>query len=236
MLVLYDAIFYRPIFNLLVFLYDVVPGGDVGLAIILLTIMIKLALWPLSAKALKSQRALAELQPKVAELKLKYGKERQDEMAKEMMALYAKEKVSPVSSCLPILVQIPVFIALYQALSKGLDSSGFDKLYVFVPNPGTIETSFLGLADLAAPSIALALVAGATQYFQAKMMVTRQQPKTPGAQDEQMLAMMNKQMVYMMPALTVFLGWTLPGGLALYWSVMNLLTIAQQKVSFAQRK
>ncbi|HTM69035.1 MAG TPA: YidC/Oxa1 family membrane protein insertase [Candidatus Binatia bacterium] len=230
----FQAIFYQPIFNLLIFLYDAIPGHDLGIAIILLTIIIKLVLWPLSNGALRSQKALSDIQPKLDALKKEYeGKEKQEELAKAMMALYSKEKVSPFSSCLPVLIQLPVFIALYRALSHGLKSNGFEMLYPFVTNPGTIVPSLFGFIDLAKPNIALALLAGASQYLQAKMMVTRQQPrKTPGAKDEDMLATMNKQMLYMMPALTVVLGWKLPGGLALYWLLTNLLTVLQQKVYF----
>lgn len=229
---LFHAVFSQPIFNLLVWLYVTIPGRDLGIAIILLTVIVKLVLWPLSAKALHSQKALADLQPKLDALKKEYG-DRQEELAKAMMALYSKEKVSPFSSCLPVLIQLPVFIALYRALSHGLKSEGLDSLYPFVANPGVIKGSFLGIMDLAVKSAPLAILAGITQYVQAKMMITRQQPKqTPGAKDEQMLAAMNKQMLYMMPALTVILGWSLPGGLSLYWLMQNLLTVAQQKLFF----
>jgi YidC/Oxa1 family membrane protein insertase len=226
----YNAVFYHPIFNLLIGLYDYIPGRDIGLAIILLTILVKLAMWPLQASALRSQKALTDIQPKIEELKKRYPeKSQQEELAKEMMALYSREKVNPAASCLPLLIQLPVFIALYHALSAGLKSGGFEALYPFIPNPGTITPTMFGLLDLAAPNYVLAILAGAMQYFQAKMMVTRQQPKgVPGGKDEQMLATMNKQMVYMMPALTVFIGWTLPGGLSLYWFVMSGLTVLQQ--------
>lgn len=224
---LFRAVFYQPIFNLLIFLYDI-AGKDIGIAILLLTVIVKLVLWPLSAKALRSQKALTDLQPKVDALKKQYGEDKEG-MAKALMALYSQEKVSPMSSCLPVLIQLPVLIALYQALSHGLKAEGFEHLYSFVPNPGTINQSFLGMVDLAARSIPLAIIAGISQFFQARMMVTKQQPKgTPGGGDEQMLATMNKQMVYMMPVLTVFISWNLPGGLAFYWLLTNILTIIQQ--------
>ncbi len=228
MLYLWNLIFAQPIFNLLIFLYNVVPGHDIGLAIILLTVLIKAVLWPLSGQALRSQKALAELQPKMDALKKEYG-DKQEELAKAMMALYSKEKVSPFSSCLPLLIQLPVFIALYHALGQGLKSSGYEALYPFVKNPGTITPMLFGMIDIAKRSIPLAIAAAAAQYLQAKMMITRQQPKkTPGAKDEEMLAVMNKQMLYMMPAMTLFIGWKLPGGLALYWLMQNVLTVGQQ--------
>jgi len=225
---LFHEIFYRPIFNLLIFLYNVIPGSDIGVAIILLTVLIKAVLWPLSQKALRSQKALTDIQPRMEALKKEYANDK-DKLAKELMALYSKEKVNPMSSCLPILVQLPVFIALYQALSHGLQSDGFDALYGFVANPGKIEPFLFGMMDLSVASPYLAVAAGISQYFQAKMMITKQPPKkVPGAKDEEMLSMMNKQMLYMMPLLTVFISWKLPGGLSLYWFIMTLLTIAQQ--------
>ena len=225
---LFHEIFYRPIFNLLIFLYNVIPGSDIGIAIILLTVIVKAVLWPLSQKALRSQKALTDIQPKMEALKKEYAQDK-DKLAKELMALYSKEKVNPMSSCLPTLVQLPVFIALYQALSHGLQSNGFEALYGFVADPGKIEPFLFGMMDLSVASPYLAVAAGIAQFFQAKMMITKQPPKkVPGAQDEEMLSMMNKQMLYMMPVLTVFISWKLPGGLALYWFVMTILTIAQQ--------
>ncbi len=224
---MFKTIFFQPIYNLLIGLYDLVPGGDIGIAILFLTIIVKVVLWPLTAKALKSQKALQEIQPKMEELKKTHGKD-QEALGKAMMALYKSEKVSPFSACLPTLLQLPVLIALYQALSNGLKSSGFENLYSFVPNPGQIDPKLLGLVDLSSPNIVLAVLAGISQYFQAKMMVAKPQPKVPGAEDEQMLSIMNRQMVYMMPVLTVVISWKLPGGLVFYWFIMNLLSIAQQ--------
>jgi YidC/Oxa1 family membrane protein insertase len=227
---IFHEVFYRPIFNLLIWLYNVIPGQDIGLAIIALTVIIKLLLWPLTKKALQSQRALARLQPQINELKKKYpAPEQREQMAKEMMGLYAKEKVSPASSCLPLLIQLPVFIALYRALSHGLGSSGFEDLYSFVANPGTVGTTLLGWLDLRVASPVLAILAGAAQFVQARMTITKRQPPAgePG-KDEQMLAMMNKQMLYVMPVLTVVIAWTLPAGLSLYWTLMSVLTVLQQ--------
>lgn len=232
----FAVVFYQPVFNLLIGLVVFLPGHDMGIAIILLTVLVKLILWPFSDKALHSQKALADMQPKVDALKKEYG-DKQEELAKAMMALYSKEKVSPFSSCGLVLLQLPVFISLYHALGKGLQSSGFDQLYSFIPNPGTIPPTLLGMVNLADPNYPLAILAGIIQYFQAKSMITRQQANrgTPGASDEQMLATMNKQMLYVMPVLTVILGWTLPGGLALYWTVTNLLTVAQQEFYFHKK-
>jgi len=227
------AVFYTPIFNALVALYNFLPNHDVGLAIIFITAVIRLLTLPLNASSIRSQKALQELQPKLKELKLKY-KDNKETLAKETMALYSEQKVNPFASCLPLLVQLPFLIALYQVMSNVLDSKGFEVLYPFVWNPGSINPVSLGLVNLANPSWILAILAGASQFFQAKMMSAKRpsQPPPEGAKDEDMLAMMNKQMVFMMPLMTVVIAWKLPAGLALYWLTMNLLAIAQQYFMF----
>lgn len=221
---------YQPIFNLLVVIYNVVP--DMGAAIVLLTLVFKGVMHPLSHKALRGQRALQELQPKVDELRAKY-KDQKDAMAKELMALYQKEKVSPFSSCLPLLVQLPFLIALYKVFGSGLASHNLDLLYSFVPNPGQISDISMGFWNLSHPSWVLAFITGAAQYWQSKMLVHKKPPVAAvGSKDENMAAMMNKQMLYMMPALTVIFGFKLPAGLVLYWLVNIIYTVAQQHFAF----
>lgn len=234
---LFQTIFLQPILNLLVWLYLTVPGQDIGIAIILLTIIIKLVLYPLTHMQIKSQRSMQALQPKIDEIR-KRLKDDKEGQAKELMELYQKEKVNPASSCLPLLVQLPVFIGLYRALSVGLNSQTLDLLYSFVPNPGHINTTFLGLFDLTSPNYILAILAGAIQFFQTRNILkppaatVTQPPKevrgSEGAKDESMAAMMNKQMTYVMPVVTIVIGFSLPGGLTLYWLVMSLLTLVQQ--------
>ncbi len=234
---LFTTIILQPILNLLVWLYDVVPGQDIGLAIILLTIIVKVLLYPLTLAQIRQQRALQDIQPKIEEIRkrLKDDKEKQ---ASELMALYAKEKVNPASSCLPLLIQLPVFIGLYRALSIGLESGSLNLLYSFVPNPQHINTMFLGIFDLTHPNYFLAVAAGLIQFVQTKQILKppaatitpppKEVADSPGAKDESMTAIMNKQMTYMMPIVTVIIGFKLPGGLTLYWLVMSLLTVVQQ--------
>ncbi|MBN1584759.1 YidC/Oxa1 family membrane protein insertase [Candidatus Uhrbacteria bacterium] len=232
---LYSAVFYEPIYNLLVLLYDLIPGHDIGVAIIFLTVIVKAILWPLSARALKSQKALQDIQPKMEALKKEYA-DKKEELGKKMMELYSREKVNPASSCLPTLIQLPFFIAIYQAMGRGLSSDGFEKLYSWVPNPGTIDPlAFGGLLDLSHPIVVLAVLAAVAQFFQAKMMITRPQPAVKGAEDEAVASIVNKQMVYMMPVLTVIIGIKLPGGLMIYWLTMTVLTIVQQRMFFGGR-
>jgi len=224
---LFITFLYQPIFNLFVGLYDVIP--DVGIVILIITVAIKLALHPLSTKSIKAQRAMQALQPKMKAIKEQYKDDKQAQ-AKETMKLYGEHKVSPLSSCLPILVQLPVFIALYYVLRDGLTADSFELLYSFVPNPGSINPISLGLFDLSQTSVVLAVLAAGTQFFQAKLMQTKRAPKEAGTggKDEDMSAMMSKQMMYFMPIITLFIGLTFPGGLTLYWFLSTLFMLLQQ--------
>ncbi len=229
MLQLYQIIFYQPIFNALIWFYNVLPGHDIGVAIILVTFLVRLIMLPLTIGSLRSQRALQSLQPKMQELKERYKNEK-EKLSKEMMQLYAREKVNPMSSCLPLIIQLPIFIALYQALIAGLKGQQFEILYSFIAHPESISAVAFGGIDLAGKNIFLAVLAGLTQFWQAKSLTHTRQPKISGGKDEAMLSMMNKQMLYMMPVMTVVIGAGLPGGLALYWLASNLLTVLQQKL------
>lgn len=240
----FNTILTKPILNLLMMLYDVVPGQDIGIAIILLTVIVKVILFPLAQKQIRQQKALQDIQPKIEEIRKKYKDDRETQ-ARELMSLYQTEKVNPASSCLPLLIQLPIFIALFHVLRSILgdtDMSGM--LYSFVPHPGQIDPHFLGFIDLKNPNYAIAIIAGAIQYVQARQMIargtTKKPPKEvegkPGAKDEGMAAMMNKQMVYMMPVITIVIGFSLPGALILYWLTMSVLTVAQQWYMLSYKK
>ncbi|MBU2542244.1 YidC/Oxa1 family membrane protein insertase [Patescibacteria group bacterium] len=235
MAALFQTILFQPLFNIFVGLYNLIP--DVGIVILILTIIIKLALYPLTSSSIKSQKALTDLQPKLDELKKKY-KDEQQKVAQETMKMYKENKVNPFASCLPLLIQLPILIALYWVLRQGLTTDNFETLYSFVSNPGHINTLSLGFIELGKESYVLALLAGGAQFWQAKMMCRKKPPAGagPGAKDEGMASMMNKQMLYMMPVLTVFIGMKLPGGLTLYWFLSTLFMALQQLVVFNKNK
>jgi YidC/Oxa1 family membrane protein insertase len=236
MIQLFNLVLFQPLLNLLVFLYNLVPGNDIGLAIILLTVIIKIILFPLSRQSIKSQRALQELQPKIDALKKRY-KDEKEKQAKAMMELYKAEKVNPLSSCLPLLIQLPFLIAVFQVFRSGLNSGSLELLYPFVTNPGHLNPVSLGLVDLSQSNIILALLTGAAQFWQAKSLSVKRPPKgMPGAKDEDMMAVMNKQMLYFMPIITVVIGASLPAGLVLYWFVTTALTAFQQQIMFKKKK
>lgn len=234
---LFFLLLEQPMFNLLIGLYNVIPGADMGFAIIALTLIVKLALWPLTHTSLKSQKALQEIQPKIDALKVEF-KDDKEKQAKAMMGLYAEEKVNPLSSCLPVLIQLPILIALYKVLSFGLRPDNLVHLYPFIPHPETINTTFLGFIDLAARNIPLALLAGILQFFQTRMLIARRPPqaiqKEKGVVDETMLTSMNQSMLYLMPVMTVVIGSSLPGGLTLYWVAVNAISIVQQVIAFSK--
>ncbi|MBU1164596.1 YidC/Oxa1 family membrane protein insertase [Patescibacteria group bacterium] len=231
---LFNTALYQPIFNALIFLYNVIPGDNIGIAIIVLTVLIKLILFPFSWKSIKSQRALQAIQPKMAELKKKFA-DQKEKLAAEMMKLYKTEKVSPFSSCLPLLIQLPFLFAVFRVFRDGFRDEALSMLYPFVNNPGHVNSWVYGV-DLAQPNLILAILTGAVQFWQAKMMITTKQPKVAGAKDEAMLSAMNKQMVYFMPIFTVIIGMQLPAGLMVYWMTTTLLMVFQQYYIFGKDK
>lgn len=221
MLHLYNEVIYRPLLNLLVFFYNVIPGHDIGVVIVLLTILIRILLSPLQHRQLKSQQAMTSLQPKLDALREKHKNDKEGQ-AKAMMDLYKEHKVNPLSSCLPLLVQLPLLIALYQVFSKALHGN-LAGLYPFIQNPGSISPLFLHFIDLSKASIPFAILAGALQFWQSKLMVA----KTTANSDPTAKAM-SIQTLYVLPLISVFIAWRLPAGLPLYWIITTLFAIGQQ--------
>lgn len=231
---LFHTILYQPIFNLFVWLYDILPGHDVGVVVLIITILVRLLVYPLVNSSLKAQKSLQTLQPKMEEVKKQYANDQQKQ-AQAMMELYKNNKVNPFSSCLPLLIQLPVLIALYMVLRDGLTSANLTKeLYSFVADPGKINTLSFGFLEMSKPNIVLAVLAALSQYWQAKMMTRKSPPPGAGAgaKDEGMAAMMNKQMLYFMPFLTLIICLSLPSGLALYWFFGTVLMGLQQILLF----
>ncbi len=228
MIEFFKVILYYPIFNLLVFFYNLIP--DIGIAIIFVTIIIKIIIWPLSKKSIKSQKAMQTIQPKLEELKIQY-KGDQQALAKATMELYKKEGVSPFSSCLPLLIQLPIMISVFYAFRNGLVNTNFDFLYSFVKNPGTINATMFGFLDLSKPQWVLGLFAGIAQFFQSRMLMQKKKEKLGDKTKELSLTeTMSKQMMYTMPIVTVLISLSLPGGLALYFFVITLLGILDTMV------
>ncbi|TAN33561.1 membrane protein insertase YidC [Patescibacteria group bacterium] len=232
---LFRTVLYQPIFNIFVGLYDILPGHDVGLVILAITILVRLALWPLTTSSIRAQRSLQELQPRMEAIKKQYADDKQKQ-TQAIMELYKTNKVNPFASCLPILIQLPILIALYMVLRDALVSANLGQwLYPFVSNPGKINPISFGFFDMAKPNVILAVLAGAAQFWQAKTMNKGKKPPAGagvGSKDEAMMSMMNKQMLYFMPLMTVLIGMSLPAGLTLYWFFSTLLMALQQVYLF----
>lgn len=221
---------YKPILNTLIILVSYVPGHDFGIAIILLTILIRLILYPLSQKSIKSQKALQDLQPKLEELKIRY-KDNKEELSRQMLVLYKDNNVNPFSSCLPMLIQLPFLIAIFQVFKDGLGEKAVKLSYPFVSIPNNIEMMFLGVFDLSKPNAVLAVLAGIAMYWQSKMIMgKKKQPASVSGDNKEsdFASIMSSQMLYMGPIFTIMIGLSLPGGLSLYWLVSTLLTALQQ--------
>jgi YidC/Oxa1 family membrane protein insertase len=239
---IFHAFIYQPVYNILVFFYDVLPGHDFGIAIIVTTLLIKTLFIPLSRKQIESQKKMQELQPKIKELQKKY-KEDKEKQTKAIMELYREHKANPLSGCLPLIIQLIVLIAIYRVIitisQSGFVINGAD-LYAFVANPGSVKHLFLQFVDLTKPNYVLAFLSAAAQYYQTKMLFQNQNKNkdlsTTTATDEpDFAAIMNKQMLYLGPAITFFIGITFPAALALYWLFSTLFMVFQQLVIFKSK-
>ena len=229
----FDFFLYFPLFNSLVFIYNFLPGHDFGLAIIILTIVIRFILYPVSVKAFQSQKAIQRVQPQLKELQKKY-KDDKEMQAKETLELYRREKINPFSGLLMALVQLPILIALYNVFWNGFKSGELSNLYSFVANPVNINSMFLGLTDLSKPNWIFAILAGILQFFQTKMLLPKLTPEQSKSKD--MTVMMQKQMVYFFPIITMVILLKLPSALGLYWIVSGIFSIVQQYVILKKNK
>lgn len=253
---MWNTFFYHPLVNALIFLYNFL-GSNLGLAIIGLTVLIRLILTPLTLPSLKSGQKMKELQPELNKLKAKYGKDKQ-EFAKQQLALFKAHGINPAAGCLPQIVQIVILIALYQAFNQVLLNTttivaSLNKiLYPFLqlPQDFVLNTKFLYL-DLAKPDLftipaikifsfsfnqlpgIFLIASAAVQFLSSKLMMPSAKKneivaqKTPGQTDD-LASSMQTQMLYLFPLMTLFIGFKFPSGLVLYWLVFSLVMLFQQ--------
>lgn len=220
---IYHEVVFRPLLNLLVFFYNMIPGHDVGVVIIVVTVLIRLLLAPSFHKSLKSQKAMNDLQPKLNELREKHKGNKEAE-AKAMMDLYKEHKINPLGSCLPLLIQLPILIGLYQVFNSALGGQELQGLYSFVSAPANgIDPNFFGLINLSKPSWVFGVIAGLAQFWQSKLMM----PNSATNQDAT-AKIMSMQTMYVLPIISVFISLNLPAGLPLYWIVTTLFAVGQQ--------
>lgn len=239
---IFHELLYRPLFNALMALYVFLPGSDLGIAIIVLTVVVRLLLSPLLLRQFRSQRALAELQPKIAEIR--QSTKDTSEQSQKLLELYRRHGVSPVSGCLPLLVQLPILWAMYAALQGGLNPEAMSALYPIVPKPETLNVMAFGFVNLAQPAlqrldghfvvswsaVVLAVLTTLVTYWQVRLTPTPQ-PHTP-AEDrtpaEQITHRMSSQFQILVPLTTGYFTLVLPAGIALYWLTTTLVAVAQQ--------
>ena len=225
---IWDLVLYKPLLNALGFLVSVVPGGDVGIAIIILTLFVKVVLFPLSQRSIESQAKMNELAPELK--KIKESGASKEEQAKQTFELYKTTKTNPFSGCLLVLIQLPIIFALYYVFLKGLSFDG-GLMYSFIKIPEQINMNFLGLFDIQAKKIlVLAILAGISQFLQAYFMPKPKENKTTekGSFQETFAKSMQTQMKYVFPFVVAFISYSLSGAVALYWITSNLFAVGQQ--------
>ncbi len=229
---LFNTFLYKPLYNGLIALMDLLPWLDAGVIVILFTIIIKFAIFPLSRKAVTAQMELKAIEPELTAIREKYKDDKQ-EQAKKTMDLYKEKKINPFSSLLVILIQLPIIFALYFVfLKSGLPELNSELLYSFVPRPENINMDFLGILNITGKSVSLALLAGISSFFQIRFSVPAYKKKenaTPSFKDD-LARSMSLQMRYVFPVIVFFISFSISGVIALYWTTSNLFTLAQEMV------
>jgi YidC/Oxa1 family membrane protein insertase len=221
---IFQSIFYRPILNALIYLYDTVAFRDFGVAIILVTVLIRLVLFPLFHKGSKQQMVMQRIQPKIKKIQELHKHDR-EKQTQALMGLYKEHGVNPFSSFLLLLIQLPIMIGLYWVVRSALAPGELAGLYSFVPSPHSINSLFLGLIDLTKPSLILLGLSAIAQYFQARFAIYRDpNAKAPASPAEKMA----RQMVFIGPLITLFVFYSLPAAIALYWLVTSVFSVIQQ--------
>lgn len=246
----FNTIFYEPLYNGLIFVLATFPWMDVGMAVILFTILVKLVLLPFSIKAVKTQQQIKSVQPEIDEIKEKHKDDKQTQ-AMKMMELYQENNIRPFSGFFLILLQLPIIFALYYIfLNGGLPEVQPELLYSFVPIPENISVTFLDYINVTEKSIVLALVAGVTQFIQTHLSFGKNKEETDdsakdtsfldGSFKDQFKKGLSMQMKYIFPFVVIGISYSLTAVIAIYWATSNLFHIVQelyvQKVVFSDTK
>ncbi len=221
----WELIILQPVVNVLIVMTSFL-GNNFGVAIIALTIVVNLAMMPLTLKQTRASKSMQEMQPKLLELRKKYEKDRQ-KLAQEQMRLYKESGMNPVGCLGPMLIQMPIWIALYQSIILSLavapeallNLARFLYPWPVVYSALPLSNDFLGL-DLATPNLVLAVLVGATMWLQQKM-------ATPAMVDPNQQAQ-SRMMLWMMPLMFAFLALSFPSGLSLFWVTSSVVRIAVQ--------
>lgn len=223
---MYHTFFFDPLYNALLLLFKVIPWADAGIVIILLTVLVRLVLYPLSKKAVVTQVKMTEIGPDIDAIKERY-KDKPEEQAKQTLALYKERGVNPFSGIFVVLIQIPIIIALYQIFLH-FSEIRVDLLYSFVTAPEKINTVFLGLIDLSGKSLILALLASGSSFLQMWVASKNQKPPKGDSFADNLTRNMQSQMKYVLPVLVFFIAYRISGVIALYWLTTNIFSVLQE--------
>ena len=231
---LFHTFVYNPLYNGLVFFVDIAPSHDVGIAVIALTIVVRFFLYPLSKQAIRTQIAMREVAPEIEAIKERL-KDKREEQARAIFALYRERNIRPFASFLLMLVQLPILIGLYWVFWQGgLPQVNADLLYSFVPNPPTVNMRFLGLMDMAERSVVLAVLAGLTQLAYARLSMGPRKPSSTGGEPSfsgDMARSFDLQARYVFPIIIAGVSYTVTAAVPLYLVASNLFMIGQEYIS-----
>jgi len=219
---MFEKFFVQPLFNVLIFVYNVIPTHDLGGAVVLLVALVRLMLWPLFENATKSQLLVSKIQPDIQRIQREF-KSDQVRQTQELLALYKQYGFNPFASFAALLVQLPVLFALYRVFFTGIGQARFDWLYAWVANPGHLNTMFLGLVDLAKPSTPFVGIAGILLAVQVFMMARKQKTSQKSSQQA-----VSRAMLWMSPILTIVILIPLPSVITLYMAATTIVSIGQQ--------
>ncbi|MDP3880786.1 MAG: YidC/Oxa1 family membrane protein insertase [bacterium] len=222
---LFHTILTEPLLNALVFLYNTVAFQDLGLAIILLTVLVRFILYPLFYKGLKNQAMMQKIQPHLEEIKEKH-KDDKEKQALEMMALWKEHKINPFSGFLLLIVQLPVLWAIYRVFFDGLNAETFKSLYPFISAPEQVNQTLFGFVDLTQTSIAIVVLATVLTYVQARMAA----PKKKEGEKESKAAVMSKRMTFIVPGIIFIFLINFASAIGLYILTTTVFSIFQQKI------
>lgn len=224
---LFHNFLYVPIYNLLIFFVDIVPNGDVGIAVISVTIIVKLIIAPFSISAVKTQRRMKFIEPQMKELREKHKDDRQ-ELALKTMELYKNNGIKPFSSILATFLQLPVIIALYLVFRhEHLLSPNTSLIYHFVALPTHISPLFLGYFPTTGHTIILAVIAATFQFFQAYITIPVPPKDVNAGSTEEFARAMSMQSRYILPVIIGVIAYA-TGALALYFITSSIIGIIQE--------
>lgn len=227
----FHTVLYTPIYNLLIFLTDIIPSGDIGLAVVVATIIVKLLIMPLSLSALRTQKVLKEIEPKLKELREKY-KDDKERQAREMFALYKENNISPFAGLATLFIQLPILLTLFWVFqSKTLTIVDISLLYPFVPAPEIISPLFLGMFEVAGASLVLAIIAALLQFVQGYLGF-QIPPKSiatgPASIQQDFGRAMALQMRYVLPIFVGIGAYVTSNAIAIYLITASIVAVLQE--------